>query len=361
MKKYSQLRATLAIAKASLKATFRNPSSVFFGIVFPMIFILIFGFIGNDSISLQVGVKEGSNQENVIYQTLSENDSIEFVNKSETELYEQLEKGELDAILDIDSTEQGTFILNVETSSASSQNGAIFTSIVGSISDKINISSTGVTQLPFELVVTEIEGQKFSTIDFILPGQLGFALLSTGVFSTSFVFISLRDTLVLKRFFATPVSKGGIIIGEALSRLVFSLMQALIIIGVGYFFLDFTLINGFTTLLTMLVMSGLSLIVFLGFGFVVSNIAKDENAVPPLANIITMPQLLLAGTFFPIEVFPAWLQPISKILPLTYLNDALRAVAFEGANLFDVRNELLILLVWGVIIYTIAIRYFKWE
>jgi ABC-2 type transport system permease protein len=361
MKKYSQIRATLAIAKASLKATFRNPSSVFFGIVFPLIFILIFGFIGSDGVTIEVGLKNNINKENPIYLALAENESIEFIEKSEEEIYDELEKGTIDAIFDIDVTEQGIFKLKIETSSAASQGGAIFTSIVGSISDKINISSTGITQLPFELEVTEIEGQKFSTIDFILPCQLGFALLSTGVFSTSFVFISLRDTLVLKRFFATPVSKTGIIIGEALSRLVFAIMQALIIIGVGYFFLDFTLINGFMTLLTMLVMSGLALIVFLGFGFVVSNIAKDENAVPPLANLITMPQLLLAGTFFPIEVFPAWLQPISKILPLTYLNDAMRAIAFEGASLFDVRTELLVLLIWGVIIYTLAIRYFKWE
>ena len=360
MKKYSQLRATLAIAKASLKATFRNPSSVFFGIVFPMIFILIFGFIGGDGVSLKVGLKAGSDKENPIYLALSQNESIEFSEEDEDKMYELLEKGSLDAILDVDP-QAGNYNVNIETSSASVQNGAIFVSIVSSISDKINIASTGITELPLLVNVTEIEGQKFSTIDFILPGQLGFALLSTGVFSTSFVFISLRDTLVLKRFFASPVSKGGIIIGEALSRLVFSLLQAMIIIGVGYFFLDFTLINGFVTFLTMLAMSGLALIVFLGFGFVVSNIAKDENAVPPLANLITMPQLLLAGTFFPIEVFPAWLQPISKILPLTYLNDAFRAVAFEGATLFDVRSELFILLVWGVIIYTIAIRYFKWE
>ena len=99
----------------------------------------------------------------------------------------------------------------------------------------------------------------------------------------------------------------------------------------------------------------------MGFGFVVSGIAKNESTVPPIANIITLPQFLLSGTFFSISNFPEWLQPISRALPLTYLNDALRKVAFEGAGLFDVSYQLLILGIWGVVIYTIAVKTFKWE
>jgi len=113
--------------------------------------------------------------------------------------------------------------------------------------------------------------------------------------------------------------------------------------------------------LNMLVLSVIGLIVFMGFGFVVSGVAKNESSVPPIANIITLPQFLLSGTFFPIAVFPGWLQPISKALPLTYLNDAMRKVAFEGANLWEVNHQILILLLWMLIIYTVAVKTFKWE
>jgi len=99
----------------------------------------------------------------------------------------------------------------------------------------------------------------------------------------------------------------------------------------------------------------------MGFGFVVSGIAKNESSVPPIANIITLPQFLLSGTFFSINVFPSWLQPISRALPLTYLNDALRKVAFEGAGLFDVTHQIFIMLIWGVVIYAVAVKLFKWE
>jgi ABC-2 type transport system permease protein len=101
--------------------------------------------------------------------------------------------------------------------------------------------------------------------------------------------------------------------------------------------------------------------VFMGFGFSVSGLAKSESSIPPLANMITMPQFLLAGTFFSIDNFPKWLQPISRALPLTYLNDALRKTAFEGASLWDLRIDILVLLVWGVLVYALASKVFKWE
>ena len=79
------------------------------------------------------------------------------------------------------------------------------------------------------------------------------------------------------------------------------------------------------------------------------------------ANLITLPQFLLAGTFFPIDRFPSWLQVIAKVLPLTHLNIAMRSVAFEGANLWDVKTEIGILLLWGVVAYALAIKFFRWE
>ena len=111
----------------------------------------------------------------------------------------------------------------------------------------------------------------------------------------------------------------------------------------------------------MLILATLGVIVFMGFGFVVSGLAKSESTIPPISNIITLPQFLLSGTFFSINVFPVWLQPISRALPLTYLNDALRKVAFEGANLWDVKQQILIMVVWGIGIYAVAVKTFKWE
>jgi len=99
----------------------------------------------------------------------------------------------------------------------------------------------------------------------------------------------------------------------------------------------------------------------MGFGFIVSGLAKSDNTIPPFANLITLPQFLIGGTFFSIDVFPVWLQWIAKIMPLTHLNNALREVAFEGKSLWDVRLEIAVLLLWGIVVYAAAVKVFKWE
>jgi ABC-2 type transport system permease protein len=203
--------------------------------------------------------------------------------------------------------------------------------------------------------------RKYQMIDFILPGQLGFSLLSAGVFGVAFMFFNLRSTLVLKRFFATPIQRTYIVLGEGLARVLFQLLTAVVIILAGYFFFGFTLIHGWITFLEMLFLSFLGVLVFMGMGFIVSGLAKNESTIPPFANLITLPQFLLGGTFFSVDLFPKWLQPISNALPLTHLNTALRSVAFEGQHLWDVREEIGILILSGIVVYAVAIKVFKWE
>lgn len=362
-RKYNQFRAMMAIAKASLIAIMRSPSSVVFSIVFPLIFIIVFGFIGGGGINIKVAIAPGSDVQNPVYTTLVQTTSVKLFEGNNLKQYqEDLSKGRLDGILSIEKADMpGHFNVHVTTSTASPEGEHFLTMILNSIADKINLKVAPIEHPTISIYNNQLPGRKVKMIDFILPGQLGFSLLSTGVFATAFVFLSLRNTLVIKRFFATPIKRIYIILGEALARLVFSLLGALIIIMIGYWAFGFTLIHGALTVLIMLLLSAIGLIVFMGFGFAISGIAKSESSVPPFANLITLPQFLLSGTFFPVDVFPSWLQPVSKVLSLTYLNDAMRKVAFEGASLGDISHQLLILLLWGAGIYIVAAKTFKWE
>jgi ABC-2 type transport system permease protein len=190
---------------------------------------------------------------------------------------------------------------------------------------------------------------------------MGFSLLSAGIFGVAFVFFNLRQQLILKRFYATPIHRLYIILGEALSRVIFQLLTAVIIIGIGHFAFHFTLVHGWITFGNIMLLSFIALILFMGFGFIVSGIAKNESTIPPLANIFTLPQFLLAGTFFSIDNFPNWMQPFCKILPLTHFNNAMRDIAFEGNSLFDSWGDISILFIWIVFVYVIAFKTFKWE
>ena len=381
-KPYSNTRATLAIAKASFRSIIRSPSAVVFSLAFPLIFIVVFASVGGNGVSMDVGVSKTCDTTNLIYKSLKSTGVINLIkDQSETEMVKNLSKGSLDAILDIrknadakgwtinpplpagapNAAAKPMFTLNMQYTKASGQKDNILKSIINNILFQINSHVSPAALTVADVRETTIQGREYKYIDFILPGMLGFSLLSSGVFGTAFVFIGLRLTLVIKRFFATPVKRYSIVLGEALARLVFSLLGAVFIILIGHYVFGFTLIHGVITVLNMLVLAAIGLIIFMGFGFAISGIAKNESTVPPLSNIITMPQFLLSGTFFATTAFPTWLQSISKVLPLTYLNDAMRKVAFEGAGLNEITPQLLVLGIWFILIYALAVKTFKWE
>lgn len=366
-KPYSQLKAMLAITRASLKAIFRSPSAVLFSIGFPLVFILVFGFLGsNRGTTIQISFSPTSDTNNAVYQGLRNIASLKVVKKDTNLIREDLEKGRITALVDISRTQNNinSYQINIVSSEAvQPQNLAILRSLLEAVIAGINQqqfpNNSSIAEINQQ--VEKIPGRIYRTIDFILPGQLGFSLLSAGVFGVAFLFFNLRQQLVLKRFYATPIQRGYIVLGEGLGRMLFQLMTAVIIVGIGHFAFNFTLVHGWKTFLDILLLSSFSLLLFMGFGFIVSSVAKSESTIPPFANMITLPQFLLAGTFFSIDAFPSWLQPFCKILPLTHFNNAMRNIAFEGASITDVGFELSILAVWTIVVYAIAIKTFKWE
>jgi ABC-2 type transport system permease protein len=370
MQKYSQVRAMLAITKASLRAIFRSPSAVVFSFVFPFIFILVFGFIGDGGgiPVYKVAIDKNCDTANALYDSIKVSKRIKIIRfENEQELRSALLKGRIAGIIKItkpaDSVSAYQYMIS--STSASDDKWPQVLPVLNGISEEINNAKFAnrpayVMADPVQPVKREIV-REYKTIDFILPGQLGFSLLSSGVFGVAFMFFNLRNTLVLKRFFATPISRTHIILGEGLSRVIFQMITAIVIILAGYYIFGFTLVNGCKTLMEMLLLSFIGLVIFMGFGFIVSGLAKNDSSIPPFANLITLPQFLLGGTFFSVEAFPKWLQPVSKALPLTHLNTAMRNVAFEGQSLWEVRSEIGILLLWGIAVYIVAIKVFKWE
>ena len=370
MKPYSQIRAMIAITKASLRAIFRSPSAVIFGFAFPFIFILVFGFIGDSGgrKTYKVAIENNADTTNELYTALKNTPGVTILRYHDKDsLSNDMREGKLAGIINIQKNPSGNPPCNFTLKSTSSSNNqwpqfkALAESVINELSNAIYKGRPAYAGFDFNYKRDISEIRKYKTIDFILPGQLGFSLLASGVFGVAFMFFNLRNTLVLKRFFATPISRTYIILGEMLSRVIFQMLTAFVIILVGRFLFGFTLIHGFETFVEMLVLSFIGLVVFMGFGFIVSGLATTDSTIPPFANLITLPQFLISGTFFSIEVFPVWLQWIAKIMPLTHLNNALRAVAFEGKTLWDVRLEIAILLIWGIVVYVAAVKVFKWE
>jgi ABC-2 type transport system permease protein len=331
---------------------------------------LVFGFIGNNGSAqrFNIAVEKGADTTNELYSAFKNSPNIQILKINDTsKITRAFQKGDLTAIINIQKNSAGDppYIFSIKSTTSNNNQWPQFKSMAESIINQISNehykNRPAYAQFDFDAHRDISVIREYKTIDFILPGQLGFSLLASGVFGVAFMFFNLRITLVLKRFFATPITRPYIILGEMLSRVLFQMLTAFVIILAGKLLFGFTLVHGVTTFIDMLILSFIGLIVFMGFGFIVSGIAKNDSTIPPLANLITLPQFLIGGTFFSINVFPPWLRGIAQAMPLTHLNNALREVAFEGRGLWDVRSEIGILLLWGVVVYFVAIKVFKWE
>jgi ABC-2 type transport system permease protein len=201
----------------------------------------------------------------------------------------------------------------------------------------------------------------YRQIDFVLPGQLGFSILFSTLFGIAFTFFNLREQLVLKRFYASPVNRTNILLGIGVSRLFFQLLSVIILVLFGHFALNYTLQHGAITFFEIIFMTIMMLFLLMGVGLIFSSIVKSDTSIPLLINLFGFPQMMLSGTFFSIEVFPKWLQEICRILPLTQYNDAIRKISFEGLHLTDCLKQLGILGFWMIITYVILARVLKWE
>lgn len=362
---YSNAHAMRALIKASLQAILKTPSAIFFAFAFPLIFILVFGSMGNGGhFSIHVSGAPGSDTTNQLYGILRQVPVLKWISKDTPTINKMLREGDIVATLAIQAQPAGTkpqYNILINYASSEKDKAAQLETILGEVIQNLDPEIRKREEDLVKIVSKEAKVREYHTIDFILPGQLSFSILASAVFGTAFVFFNLRQTLVLKRFFATPVRKEIIVISEGIARMVFQLMSVVVIILIGKYVFHFTLYNGWTTFINMFLISALSILIFIGFGFIVGSVSKSDATIPIVSNIIVMPQMLLSGTFFSIDNFPDWMQPFCRALPLSYLNDALRKMSFEGANFWAVKMDVLGLLIWGVIIYAVAGKTFRWE
>lgn len=370
---YSQYKAFIAITRASFRSILSNPTALFFSFLFPVIFIFIFGsFGGGRGVNYRITMSASSDTTNEVFDSLVTSPLLTIVSfKKEDGGIDTaarriaLEKGRISAIVSIEKSlnSSGTvhyLIRDTLTNASGNATAAlqqVFTNIINTISFK------NAAHKPRPLVIPHVYAvREYRNIDFVLPGMLGFSILFSTLFGISFIFFQFRQQLILKRFYATPVSRINILLGIGISRLIFQLINVVMLIALGYFFMQFTLVNGFLTFFEMTLLSVYMLLLLLGVGLIFSSIVKSDTSIPLLINLFAFPQMLLSGTFFPIEVFPQWLQTICRYgLPLTQFNDGMRKISFSGLHLWDCGKELGILAIWIVIIYAIAVKVFKWE
>jgi ABC-type multidrug transport system permease subunit len=194
-------------------------------------------------------------------------------------------------------------------------------------------------------------------IDFLIPGLLGFGLMSSSLWGLGWALVQMRTGKLLKRLVATPMQRGHFLLSFMLGRNLLAVAEILFFAAFAHLIFDVQM-SGSLLSFTFLGLWGST--AFGGLALLVVCRASNAETASGLINLASMPMMVLSGVFFSASNFPDWLQPLIKVLPLTALNDGLRAIMLDGAPLLALWPQGLVLGVWGLVPFLIAVRYFKW-
>ena len=194
-------------------------------------------------------------------------------------------------------------------------------------------------------------------IDFLIPGLIGMNVMNAAMWGIGFAIVDMRQRKLLKRFVATPMRRSDFLLAIASSRLLLMIMEVGLLLGFGALVFHMRVLGPVVSILAIGALGALS---FAGVGLLTASRAQKIESVSGLINLVMMPMWIFSGVFFSYERFPAAIHPLIKALPLTALNDALRATILEGTPLTGQAGRILILVVWGGISFALALKWFRW-
>jgi ABC-2 type transport system permease protein len=353
-----------------LRSYARDRTALFFGFLFPLLFMALFGvlnFGGSVRVDLAV-IDEAKNEQSARFiETLREIETLRITTGGErTDEIANLSAGDRDLVLVIPNNFRigpvgPTVILGaaptltVYENSAEPEAAAIGRAILNSVITDLSFAVTG-TRPVVSLRREEVTGRNLKYVDFLTPGILGMTIMQLGISGVAFSFVAERQRGVIRRIMATPMPRRNYMAAHVLQRLILAVVQVLILLAVAVLAFKVTVVGGLGSLLFVAVLGA---VVFLCLGFAVTGLLSTENQAAVVTQVVTLPQLFLSGVFFSRDAVPAFLKPIADLLPLTFLNDALRDIATTGATLADVSGQILGLVVWAVVSFIAAYRLFR--
>jgi ABC-2 type transport system permease protein len=195
-------------------------------------------------------------------------------------------------------------------------------------------------------------------IDWVIPGLIGLNLMSTGMWGIGFGIVQARQRKQLKRLISTPMRKRDFMLAQILSRLVFITLEVPPIILFAWLAFGVTITGSVLSLAAVVIVGAMT---FAGVGLLCASRARTMEGISGILNLVMLPMFVLSGVFFSAARYPGVVQPFIRALPLTALNDALRAVYNDGLPLSSAAVPLAILAAWGVLSFLAAIKLFRWQ
>jgi ABC-2 type transport system permease protein len=352
-----------ALFVASVLMFLRNRAAVFFSLFLPLIIMLIFGvlnFEGATTVKLGVVDQARNQASSQLIDGLAVFDYLELSSGSRDAKLAELEDGNLGFVLVIPAgfdpqpgRESG---LVAYASTADPQQAQVGHGLLQQAVGQVLFASGGEPSLA-PVSFESVHSRDLGYIDFLVPGIVGMTVMQLGLFGVAFGFVHLKRTGALRRLFATPTSPAYFLGAQVASRLIIAFVQVAILFGIGIWF-GLQMFGDYFSLAAIVLLGSM---IFLAVGFSIAGWAKNEDQAAPVANLISLPMMFLSGVFFPRDAMPDFLANITQFMPLTYVNEALRAVVNDGSSLASLGPQLLGMGVWAAITFVLAVRLFRWE
>jgi ABC-type multidrug transport system permease subunit len=342
--RYSPL---LELTKARIREFYREPGAVFWVFGFPVIMLVALGLAFRNAPPPEPRVVVQNDVEAWVSQAL-ETESFDVTRSDARQAEATLGRGAADVLIAPDAQGGLRFAFDAARSEARLAHALV--------NDALQRAQGRQDAFASQVVEVSKPGSRY--VDYLLPGLIGLNLMSSSMWGIGYSVVLARKRRLLRRFAASPLRRSHFLGAYALSRLVFLAAElvALLIFGALAFGVS---IKG--SLLAFCAVSLIGSTSFAGLSLLIAARLESVETANGWLNFLMLPMWLLSGTFFSYERFPDAIQPLIQALPLTALNDALRAISSDGAGLISTWPQLAVLSVWGIAGFALALRFFRWQ
>jgi len=331
-----------------LKEFLREPDAVFWVFAFPLLLTVALGFAFREKPPdrIPVGIVGGSQAAEARIAALKKSPALLVRVYSQAEGREQLRRGKISLLIEGDATP----VYRLDPTRPDARTARV------EVDDALQTGAGRRDRFAAKEEHVAEQGSRY--IDFLVPGLLGMNIMGTGMWSIGFSVVNARLKKLLKRMVATPMRKSQYLTAQFLSRVIFLVLEVSIVVVFAWLVFHVSIRGSVSLFALVCLLGGMA---FGGLGLLIASRARTLEAISGLMNIIMMPMWICSGVFFSYERFPDAALPFIRLLPLTALNDALRAVMNDGAGVAQIAPQLLNLAVWSVVTYFVGLKIFRWQ
>lgn len=352
------MRTLWSLSRVMVLGMVRDRTAVFFMLLFPLMFLLLFGALfqsdGGSRVTVaQVGpveVLDSLGDEQLA--ALDESMRLERVG-DRAQALEDVRQGSLDGAVWEEDGEVSLFV-----SAAGQAGSGVVTGLVNGLVQEANVAATG--QEPAYRVTTgQVEDESVKPIQFLAPGLLGWAVAMGASFMSALTLVNWRKKRLLRRLWLAPIRPAHVVGARVGVSVALSMVQLVVFLGVAVIPFYGLQLTGSWWLAIPLVVCGT--LAFMSVGLVIGAWAKTEEAANGALQVVIMPMAFLSGSFFATDNMPGWLNAVAQALPLRHLNEAMMSVLSRGGGLSDALPAMGILLLFAAVLTAVAAKLFRWD